>query len=157
MPTAGDAITGSQKLTAGTWYAMTTNCTDPEKGMRVLETFYDIDNLVAYYEQGLGVSVLPVVIEKAEVPEAIQAVPYMGIQETDKVWPLEPSGIVPEGDDWGMGFAQVIFGITDDIDGIIEDLNARYNAAYEKSIADGLNVAIQYTGLDAADPANTAK
>lgn len=156
LPSLGEEITGSQKLSAGTWYAMTTNCPDAEKGWRVLSAIYDLENLTAYYEQGLGVSVLPAVIEKAEAPESIKAVPYMGIHEYDKMWPLEPINIIPEGDDWGMGFARVIFGETDDIDGIIEDLNTRYNAAYDKSVADGLNEAIVYPNINAADPANTA-
>lgn len=156
LPVLGDEIAGSQKLSAGTWYAITTNCSDPEKGWRVLSALYDLENLVAYYELGLGVSVLPAVIGRAETPAAIQQVPYMGIQQYDKIWPLEPINIVPEGDDWGMSLAQVVFGVTGDIDGVIEDLNARYNAAYDKSVADGLNGAIHYPNIDAADPANTA-
>lgn len=157
LPTVSGEVTGSQKLSAGTWYAMSTNCPDPEKGWRVLEAFYNLDNLIEYYELGLGVSVLPAVIEQAKTPEAIEKVPFMGIQPTDKMWPLEPINIVPEGDDWGMGFAQVIFGETDDLAGIIEDLNTRYQAAYEKSVADGLNSEVHYPSISAADPVNTSK
>ncbi len=156
LPTLEDTVKGSQRLSAGTWYAMTTNCTDVEKGWRVLKAFYDLDNLTSYYEQGLGVSVLPAVIGKAEIPEAIKQVPFMGIQPYDKIWPLAPVGIVPEGSDWGVCFAEYIFGANDDIDGIIADLNARYQAAYEKSVADGLNKALHYPNIVAADPANTA-
>ncbi len=156
LPTVTGEITGSQKLSAGTWYAMTTNCPDVEKGWRVLSALYDFENLVTYYELGLGVSVLPAVIAKAKAPAAIEAVPYMGIQPTDKMWPLEPINIVPEGDDWGLRFAEVIFGVSSDIDGIIADLNARYQAAYEKSVADGLNGEICYPNIVASDPANTA-
>lgn len=156
LPVLGDTITGSQKLTAGTWYAMSTNCPDPEKGWRVLSALYDLDNLISYYEQNLGVSILPAVIEAAIPPESIQTVPYMGIQAYDKMWPLEPSNIAPEGDDWGMGFAGYIFGQTSDLDGVVADLNARYNAAYEKSISDGTNPSIHYPNIDASDPVATA-
>lgn len=156
LPTLSGEITGSQRLAADTWFFMTTSCTEPEKGWRVLEALYQLDNLIEYYELGLGVSILPSVIEAAEVPVAIQKVPYMGIQATDKIWPLEPINIVPEGDDWGQCFATVIFGLTNDIDGVIEDLNTRYNAAYDKSVADGLNNAIHYPNIQASDPANTA-
>lgn len=157
LPTLTGEILGSQKLSAGTWYAMTTTCTDTEKGWRVLSAMYDFENLVNYYEKGLGVCVLPAVIEKAKTPAAIETLAYMGIQPTDKMWPLEPINIVPEGDDWGVRFAEVIFGVNTDIDGIIEDLNARYQAAYEKSVADGLNAEVHYPEIDAKDPANTAK
>lgn len=156
LPTLTGEITGSQRLAADTWFFMTTSCPDYEKGWRVLEALYDLDNLVNYYELGLGVSILPAVIEVAQTPAAIQKVPYMGIQPTDKIWPLEPINIVPEGSDWGESLATVIFGLTDDIDGVIADLNARYNAAYDKSVADGLNQVIHYPNIVASDPANTA-
>lgn len=156
LPDLSGDITGSQKLSAGTWYAMTTNCPDVEKGWRVLQALYSLDNLVPYYELGLGVSVLPAVIEKAQVPEAIKQVPFMGIQPTDKIWPLEPINIVPEGDDWGMRFAEIIFGVSNDFDAIALDLNARYQAAYDKSVADGLNKVICYPNIQAANPASTA-
>ena len=159
LPILGEEIVGTQRVNAGAWYAMTTTCQDPAKGWRVLAAMYDLEeNLIPYYEKGLGVSVLPAVIEKAQTPTAIESVPLMAIQPaTDKVWPLSPIGIVPEGNDWGIAFAEFIFGANDNIDGIITDLNARYQAAYEKSVADGLNREVHYPNIDAADPANTAK
>ena len=156
LPTQSGEIVGTTRINAGPWYAMTTTCKDPAKGWRVLAAMYGMDNLVPYYEKGLGVSVVPAVIEKAQIPEAIQAVPFMGIQPQDKIWPVAPIGIVPEGDDWGIAFAEYVFGANNDIDGIIADLNTRYQAAYEKTIEDGLNKAIHYPNIVASDPANTA-
>jgi len=156
LPTISGEITGSQRLNAGYWYIMTTNCPDPDKGFRVLEALYDLDNLIAYYEGGYGVSVVSTVIANAKTPAAIEKVPFMGIQPTDKIWPIEPQNIVPEGNDWGVAFSEYIFGIATDLDAVIADLNVRYQAAYEKSIADGLNVQVQYPNFVASDPANTA-
>lgn len=157
LPTYEGSITGSQKLSAGFWYAITTNCDAPEKAWRVMEAFYSQDNLVAYYEQGLGVSVINSVKNASKTPEAITYTPAMGIQPNDKIWPLEPKGLTVEGDDWGTVFGAIVFGARKDMDGAVQELNDRYNAAYEKGVADGVTKQIHYPSFKANDPAGTAK
>ena len=157
LPTYTGTITGSQRLTSGFWYAITTNCKEPEKAWRVLEKFYDKANQVSYYEKGLGVTVMPDVMAAAKTPESVAYVPAMGIQPTDKIWPLKPKQFTVEGDEWGPVFGALIFGNRKDIDSAITDLNRRYNAGYEKSVSDGMNAKIHYPSFKANDPAGTAK
>ncbi|MDR1570517.1 MAG: extracellular solute-binding protein [Oscillospiraceae bacterium] len=155
IPSTSGEIVGSQSLSAGYWYVINSATKDLEKTWRVYSAIYSQENLIKYYEAGYGVSVVPSVIAAATAPSAIAAVPYMGIQPTDKIWPVAPQNVVPEGDNWGARFAEVVFGYNNDIDGIIADLNERYQAAYLQSIEDGFNTQIQYPNLAANDLTNT--
>lgn len=155
LPTYTGDITGTQSLSAGTWYGITKSSSDPEKAFRVLEAFYNIDNQIEYYEDGLGVSVLPDVVAGSVAPESISKVPLIAIVDTDQLWPLAPNSFTIEGDDWGTVFGAYVFGQIKDIDKEIENLNTRYNTAYQKSIADGLNTQIQYPNFDPANPTGT--
>lgn len=155
LPTIEGKIEGSQSISTGFWYSMTSACDDLDKGWRVLEAIYSEENLVDYYEQGFGVSVLSSVKEAAQTPQSVSEVPYMGLHENDKVWPKGPASIAQEGDDFGQVFGSIIFGSGADLDAAIEDLNTRYNAAYEKAIEDGIEVLISYPNFSASDPAGT--
>ncbi len=62
--------------------------------------------------------------------------PYLAFNEDDQNWPPLPSGVVVEGKDYYTVCVECIFGMAD-IDEAIEDLNTRYNAAYDKVVADG--------------------
>lgn len=155
LPTETGEVTGSQSLSTGSWYGITKNCKDPEKAWRVLEAFYDLDNQVDYYEKGLGITVLDDVREKAQAPESIQKVPFIAIQETDQLWPLSPKSFTVEGDDWGTVFGAYVFGQSKDFSTLAEELNTRYNSAYQKSIADGKNTEIKYPNFKASDPTAT--
>lgn len=157
LPTYDGKITGSQWVETGFWYAISSTCKEPEKAWRVMEAFYNKDDQVKYYEQGLGVTVLKDVQETAKTPEAIEYLPYMAIQPTDKMWPLTPQALTIEGDDWGTVFGSVIFGARNDLDTAIQELNDRYNAAYDKAKTSGTHKQIQYPGFSAADPVGTSK
>jgi multiple sugar transport system substrate-binding protein len=122
-----------------------------------MQAFYEKDVQVPYYEQGLGVTVMKDVQDAAQAPEAIQYLPYMAIQPTDKVWPLQPQALTIEGDDWGTVFGAYIFGARNDLDAAVTELNDRYNAAYDAAIAAGTHQRIHYPSFSAADPAGTAK
>lgn len=156
LPTYEGKIEGAQRLSAGTWYGITTNTKAPEKAWRVIEAFYDINNQVASYEQGLGVTVLKDVQETAKLPESIEYTPAMAILDSDKIYPVGPRNLTIEGDDWGTMFGAYVFGQLSDLDGMVEDLNERYNESYEKSVADGTNPEIHYPNFKASDPAGTA-
>ena len=54
--------------------------------------------------------------------------------------PPLPAGVVVEGKDYYTTCVECIFGVTD-IDSAIEDLNTRYNAAYDKLVECGGNLA----------------
>ena len=150
-------VVGSQNLSAGTWYAMTEKCADKDAAWKVMEALYDKEVQAEYHSLGLGVTIRPAVAAIATPPESIAKVPYIAIQPSDKIWPPAPLGFAPEGNDWGKDFGEYIFGVTDDLDGMITALNERYNTAYEAAIATGVTTKIQYAEFDAADPAGTAK
>lgn len=158
LPTGDGAYPGSQSMTddSSNWFSICSTTEHPEEAWRVYSWLYDIDNLIEYYEAGLGVSSVPAVIEQAKTPESIEYLPFMAIQPTDKVWPVSVSLSV-EGDPWHDALAAIILGAQsiDKLDATIEDLNARYNAAYDKSIEDGVNERLVYPNFDAADPAGT--
>ncbi len=156
LPSVDGNVIGSQDLSAGTWFAISERCPNKEAAWEVLKMFYSKELISEYYSQGLGVVVVEAAIDGVTPPESIEKVPYIAVQPTDKIWPPEPKGIVPEGNDWGKDFGDIIFGLRDDVDAVIEDLNVRYNAAYDKAIADGTQVRIQYPNFHPADPAGTA-
>jgi multiple sugar transport system substrate-binding protein len=156
MPTLDGTVKGTQWMDAGYWYGITKQSEHPEEAWRVLQEFYKAENLADYYEAGLGLVVVPDALALAETPESIKYTPFMGTQETDKIWPPIPIGVVPEGDDWFTSFASIILGgrpVTD-LDSVIADLNARYNAAYDKTLADGINAArLEFPDFDVKNPA----
>lgn len=153
LPTSSGTITGSQSMNAGIYYVIPTTCENPEAAWRFMEYLYSEDNMIGYYEGGYGVPVLESVVEAANEPESIAYLPYMALQPTDKIWLSGPSYAQVEGDDYGKVFVSIIFGETNDVDAAIEDLNTRYNAAYEKSMAAGTDEEILYPDFDAANPA----
>ena len=132
LPTMTGEIKGSQKLSGGTGWMMLNSCENKEAAYKVYQYFNSDENRTKFYELGLGISMLPDIVNNAPVPEAVQYTPFMAFQPSDKIWPLEPIAIVLEGDQYGTEFAKYINGITDDLDGIIEACNERYNAAYDK-------------------------
>ena len=68
------------------------------------------------------------------------------------MWPVIPTGVAAEGDDCYSTFAKIVFGQTKDIDGALADLSSRYNAAFDKAVADGKTKKIQYPDFDPANP-----
>jgi multiple sugar transport system substrate-binding protein len=156
LPTYDGTIKGSQWIDAGYWYGITAQSQHPDEAWRVMQEFYKAENLAEYYEQGLGLVIVPDALALTETPESIAYTPFMATQETDKIWPPQPISVTPEGDDWFTAFAAIILGgrPASDLDGVISDLNERYNAAYDKSLADGVNASrLEFPGFDASNPA----
>ena len=155
LPTITGEVTGSVPLRAGAWWGITRDSEDPEKAWRVLERFYAHENLVAYFEGGFGLAVNSTVIAAADDPESVQFSPMMAIQNTDQIWPHTPHNLTIQGDTWADMFVEFVFGVRNDLDDIIEELNERYNDALREGIEHGTTETIQFSNFDPANPANS--
>lgn len=152
LPTIEETVTGSQHLNlAGRWYFMNANTKHPDQAWKVMEFLYSDELLAGYHENGLGLVMVPSVLEVAENPTTIQNWPELALTEHDKIWPPLPTGVIPEGNDMYFIFNAIILGSLD-VDKGLADLNERYNAAYDKAIADNKVERIQYSDFDPANP-----
>ncbi|MBP3523325.1 MAG: carbohydrate ABC transporter substrate-binding protein [Clostridia bacterium] len=148
---------GLQNADGGKWYAMSIDTKVPEAAFEVLSYLESLEVLSGSYEQGLHISMIDEVIKNSEVPAAIQAHPLMAKQETDGLYPIAPTGVAIEGEDYYNVFAGHILGIPgyEDLDALAQDLNARYNAALDKGIADGTVKEVVYPNFDPMNPAGS--
>ena len=101
-----------------------------------MEFLHSDEVMSGYYTAGLGTVMIPSAVEKAEPPESMKKMPCLELTEDDQNWPALPTNMVVEGKDYPTVCTEVIFGITD-VDAAIEDLNTRYNAAYDKLVESG--------------------
>ena len=148
---------GLQGADGGKSFAINKDSKVPEQAFEVLSYLMSEEVLVGSYEAGLHISMLDDVIAASEVPEAIQLHPMMAKQETDGLWPLSPTGLTIEGEDYYSTFAGHILGIPgyEDLDALAQDLNNRYNTALDKGIADGTVEPVVYPNFDPMNPAAT--
>ena len=137
LPTVNGEIEGKQKLWfGGNNWAINANAAHPDEAWEVMEFFHSDEVMGPYYTKGLGTVMIRTAIENVEPPETIAKMPNLAINEDDQNWPPLPLNVSVEGKDYSTVCVECIFGMTD-IDEAIEDLNTRYNAAYDKSIENG--------------------
>lgn len=150
---------GLQNGDGGRWYAISKDSKVPEEAFEVLSYLQSKEVLVGSYEAGLHISMIDDVIASSKTPEAIELHPLMAKQDTDGLWPLSPTGLSIEGEDYYSVFAGHILGIPgyEDLDALTEDLNNRYNAALDKGLADGTVEANVYPEFDPMNPAASMK
>lgn len=137
LPTVDGTVAGKQQL----WFGgadifINPDTEHPEEAWEVMKFLHSDENLGPYHTQGLGTVMIPSAVASAEPPETIAKMPNLAIDENDQNWPPLPAGVVVEGKDYYTTVVECIFGITD-IDAAIEDLNTRYNAAYDKMVEAG--------------------
>jgi len=155
LPTIDGTVKGSQDvLLAGRWFFMNAHTPHPDQAWEVMKYLYSDELLSGYYTQGLGMVRVPSALKSAAKPETVTKWPNLEFTDKDKVWPAIPLGVNPEGNIMYDEFAQVIFGQLD-ADKAIQDLNQRYNAAYQQAISQGKTKPIQYPDFDPADPAKS--
>jgi multiple sugar transport system substrate-binding protein len=151
LPTVDGTVKGAQNLQAGTWLVMSSKSKAKDKAWKVMEYLYGDEFLSEYQEKGLGLAVVPSVIEKSKKAPIVEKRPELAFTKYDKVIPNPPMDVKPEGKDMYSVFAEVLFGKTE-ADKAIQDLNTRYNAALEKSVKDGKTKVIQYKDYDPLNP-----
>ena len=104
--------------------------------------FLNEDNLREHFEQGLGISSIPVVLETANMGADYVNNPALLKADDDVMYPRTPEEMyaqdfIVEGLDMYNTFGAIIFGQLDLEEGIA-DLTARYNAVNERLIAEGV-------------------
>ena len=152
--TGNGTRTGLQGADGGKWYSINKDTKVPDAAFEVLSYLESQDVLVGSYEQGLHISSIDAVIKNSEVPTAIQKHPLMAKQDTDSVWPLSPTNLVVEGENYYNVFAGYIMQIPgyEDLNALAADLNTRYNTALDKGIADGTVTPVVYPNFDPMNP-----
>lgn len=136
LPTVNGKVEGKQQLWFGGSNLGINPATEhPDEAWEVMKFLHSDEVMGPYNTAGLGTVMIPSAVESADPPETVEAMPNLAIDENDQNWPPMPS-VVVEGKDWATVCVECIFGVTD-IDAAIEDLNTRYNAAYDKAVADG--------------------
>ena len=137
IPTVNGKVEGKQALwSGGRMMGINPKTKHPDEAWEVMKFLHSDEVLGEYYARGLGIVMIPSIIENSQLPETIKKMPNLAITSDDQLWPPSPGGIVVEGKDYFTVCIECIFGATD-IDRAIEDLNVRYNQAYDKLVADG--------------------
>jgi multiple sugar transport system substrate-binding protein len=157
LPTIDGTVKGSNRINlAGRFFLMSSRTKHPKEAWKVMKLIYSDELLAGYHEHGLGLVMVPSVLEKAKDPDTIKKWPAIKFDKHDKIWPNIPVGVRPEGKDMYQVFAEIIFGAAD-LDTGIADLNTRYNNAFDKAITDGKTSRIIYPKFDPAEPGKVFK
>lgn len=136
VPSLSGNVDGAQNLWfGGADKAINANTKHPDEAWKVMEFLHSDEVMGPYYTAGLGTVMIKSAVEKATPPAVVEKMPDLAIGANDLNWPTRPS-ISVEGEDYCTVAIQCIFGLKD-IDQAIADLNERYNAAYDKMVADG--------------------
>ena len=137
LPTVTGEVKGKQQLWfGGSNLAINPATEHPDEAWEVMKFLHSDEVMGPYHTEGLGTVMIPSAVENVEQPAIIEEMPNLDINEYDQNWPPLPSGVIVEGKDYYTVCVECIFGMTD-IDSAIEDLNTRYNAAYDKAVAEG--------------------
>jgi multiple sugar transport system substrate-binding protein len=157
IPTLSGQVTGAQGFVANGGYLFNAESENLDAAWKVYNSiFMNIDFQVEYYEAGLGISIVPAVIEKASPAQVYLDNPDLLIGTTDSIWPRNPqeanaTAFVLEGMDSNATFASMFYGDTDIAAGL-QDLTDRYNAALKAGIDEGTITPIVKSGFDPKSP-----
>ena len=116
----------NQGVGATRWLSISDQSKHKEEAWKFLRYMYSDEVLIGYQEAGLGILSVEAIAAKARKPE-IDGITSFFPGEYDGIWPASPQGFKPKGKEWEDEFVKYIM-IGGDLDSLIEDLNARYNA-----------------------------
>lgn len=157
LPTMTGEIKGLQAFTPGNGMLLNADGKNIDAAWKVYESIWLNETIQAeYFEEGLGISIIPSVQEKAQLPSVYENNPALLIGSEDGLWPLSPieidsSAMVVEGMDAYSTFGAMIWGEKDIESGLV-DLTARHNKAYKKAIDSGELKAVKIDGFDPMNP-----
>lgn len=138
VPTIDGTVKGASLVNGGAYLSISKDSENKEKAWKFLEYMYSDEVQSGYQENGFGVSILPHITataKKANIPgiEGFNPTKY------DAIYPAAPTLII-ESKVEGMKKSDALTKYMiqgGDLDQVIKDLNARYNAALEKAKASG--------------------
>jgi len=137
VPSVGGEVKGKQQLWyGGYYYGISSKTKYPQEAWEVFKYIHSDEVLKGYFEANLGEVMIPTAKEGANPPETYIRMPDLQINDNDANWPALPANLVVEGKLYADVFVAAIFGQID-VDAAIEDLNTRYNAAYDKLVDEG--------------------
>jgi len=157
IPVAGGIVRGSQFYRTTYMYMIFSESKVINAAWTVMkDIFLNEDLLKEYYEQGLGITIIPSVIARANPAPVYRDNPDMLITPTDKMWPNAPhrenaTAVVVEGPNLWDTFMQVIYANADPVR-TMADLSARYNKAYQDAIRAGALKPIRNPSFDPMNP-----
>ncbi|MCI3921145.1 extracellular solute-binding protein [Paenibacillus sp. TRM 82003] len=124
----------SEIVSAGTWLGISELSKNKDAAWRFLQYMYGDDIMKTYHEKGFGIAIVPSIASQAANPE-IQGMEGFLVGEKDALWPAAPT-VTPEGANYGDVFFKYML-TGGDLQAIVADLNARYNAALDAAVAKG--------------------
>ena len=156
IPITGEQI-GSQNYSFNNGYLFNADSENLELIWDVYtQLFGNEEYLKEYYENGLGISIVPQVIEAAAVDGYKLKDDAFQIGENDRIWPKaphekHPAAVVVNGPDMYDTFKALIFG-EQDISESLGELNDRYNEAYQTGILNNIGSEIRMDDFDPKNP-----
>lgn len=157
IPTVSGVESGKQNIKFTSAYLINAKSKNAELAFKVYkDIFASEDFLTGYYENGYGVSIIPAIVEKAQLNEQIANKKWLQMQEIDGVLPLTPQekngqAVIVEGEDYYKTFESIYYGNAD-IESTLANLTERYNKAYRQGIEDGIGEEIKIVNFDPLNP-----
>lgn len=159
LPTMSGTLKGAQDFTPNNGMLINSDSPNIDAAWKVYEALWLDETILAeYFEDGLGISIIPSVLEKANTADVYKNNEALMIGDTDGLWPLSPhekdsSAMIVEGMDIYTTFGSMLLGDADIKSGL-DDLTKRYNDAYKKAVEAG---EIEATKIDGFDPMQPLK
>lgn len=157
IPVLDGVIVGAQNYSLNNGYLLNAGSKNLDAAWKAyVGVFANVKNLSEYYQEGLGISTIPKVIEKTVLGEVYLENPSLLVGDNDKIWPKVPhesnvNAVVVEGLDMYNTIAEMIYGSMDIKEGLI-DLTKRYNEAYQQGIEAGVGKEFIIDNFDPLNP-----
>jgi multiple sugar transport system substrate-binding protein len=150
-PTIDGNIKAPSFISGLRWLYMSSKTENKEQVWDVMKFFYSDEVQTGYNEKGLGVVMVPTVVEKSKAP-TIKAMSDFAPTKYDAIYPPIPNerALKIEGRPFNDIFADIILGGTT-FDKELPALNKKYNAALQEAIKSG---AVKDFKLPDFDPAS---
>ena len=134
VPSLDGEIKGALQTTPSKGYAIMSSSEHPDEAWKVIQYFQSEEVLKGYLENGYCLPITSYMDEKIDKSK-IGRLADFSLLEYESVYPAVPT-INLTGDDYRTVMWNAIMGYVD-VDDAIEDLNTRYNEAYEADIESG--------------------
>ena len=134
VPSLDGEIKGALQTTPSKGYAIMSSSEHPDEAWKVIQYFQSEEVLKGYLENGFCLPITTYMDEKIDKSK-IGRLADFSLLEYESVYPAVPT-INLTGDDYRTVMWNAIMGYVD-VDDAIEDLNTRYNEAYEADIESG--------------------
>ena len=134
VPSLDGEIKGALQVNPNKGYLMLKACKNPDAAWEVIKYFQSEEFLIGYMEGGFDLPITSYIDERIDKSKMGRMADY-SLLDYESVYPAVPT-INLMGDDYRTTLWNAIMGHVE-IDAAIEDLNTRYNAAYDEDISLG--------------------